>query len=1117
MNEAIINNMDKYLKRCKCNFTVYGNLLRLFMLMVTLIIPLCIEAQVAGSISIIQGSVTSQGDNEPLTGAVVNELDATNRVVSAAPVDINGHYVLKIKSPQNSLSVSFMGFEKQVKKIENRKVINFQLKETSISLNQVVIKGTKESSQGGFSIPTREIGTAIQTINASEFEGLQVTSIDEALQGRIAGLDIVANSGDPGGGSSMRIRGVTSINGSNEPLVVVNGVPYEVQIDPNFDFANSNQEQYANMLSINPDDILEISVLKDAAASAIWGSKGANGVLMITTKKGSMGNLKVDYTYRYTRTVQPEGIKMLNGNDFTMLMKQAYLNPRQDDEATEVPEYLYDRNFPDFENFNNNTDWISEVTQVGNINDHYLTLSGGGERASYRVSAGFFKQNGTIIGQELSRITSRAILEYAVSDKMKFTSEFSLTSSDNYRSYSDNNNKMSLLAIAYKKMPNVSVYEQDRYGNNTANFFNIPQSSTLDDDQKYLKNPVALAKLAKNELKTFRILPTFRLQYDFLDPGELRFNMYVSFDINNSKTLKFLPQDVSNLYWSNSSVNRAENSDNESLTAYSDINLAWQPKFNNNDHSFLLYGSFQINSGNSAGQGIVTYSLPSGEAIDASNLGYLDWANTSHSTWRSMAFMMRTHYSYKSRYIIDATLRRDGSTKFGAGNKFGNFPGISLKWIVSDEPFMANTKSWLSMLAVRPAWGISGNQPGAEYLHFSRYELYGSYIDVTSVKPVSLRLSSLKWETTESFNYGLDLGLFDDKYIFDLNFYNKKTTDMLFRNVKVPSLSGFSVLPYMNGGAMQNDGWEVNLYANKILSVGKFSVDFRFNLSNYRNVLLNLEQILLDSYNSDYDYTRGSYLTRVQEGNSFGSIYGFRYKGVYQYDEYIQGTQERAPVAKDETGSVIVDQNGDPRPMYFAYGTESQYRFRGGDAIYEDVNHDASIDELDIVYLGNSNPKINGGFGPSFKFGGLNCTMFFNFRYGNKIINAARMNAENMFYDNNQCVSVNWRWRKDGDDTTMPRALHEYGYNWLGSDRYVEDGSFLRLKYVNLNYSLNPKLVKRLKLNKASLYMTFNNLFVLSRYTGVDPEVGYGSLGLSRDESNTPRTKDFTLGLSVGF
>ncbi|MDD3195030.1 MAG: SusC/RagA family TonB-linked outer membrane protein, partial [Paludibacter sp.] len=734
---------------------------------------------------IIQGQVISSSDKLEIIGASVTEIDANNRVVNGTSTDFNGKFVMRIRSTSNRLQISYVGYNRKVLAIGDRRMINVQLDENVQTIRTVEITATRRTGQGGFSIPTRELSTAIQTIDTKEFEGLQVSSIDEALQGRIAGLDIVANSGDPGSGTSMRIRGVTSINSSSEPLIVVNGVPYEVQIDPNFDFANSNQEQYANMLSINPDDILEISVLKDAAAAAIWGSKGANGVLMITTKRGVTGPTRVEYSYRYTLTKQPKGLNMLNGDDFTMLMKQAYLNPRQDDYATDIDEYNYDRNFPDFENYNNNTDWVDAVTQLGSVNDHYVTISGGGERARFRVSGGYFNQRGTVIGQELSRISSRAYLEYSVSDRIKFISEFSLTNSDNERNYEN------LLGIAYSKMPNVSIYAQDAAGNNTSSYYNIPLSSTLDNGQKNLKNPVALAHLATNRLKSFRIMPTFRLQYDLIKPedGRLKYEMYVSFDINNSKTTMFLPQEVSNLRWYEEQVNRADNSDRESLTIYSDQNIAWQPKFVNKDHDLLLYGSFQINVGNSAAQSMLSYSLPSGEAIDASGFGYLKGASTAHSSWRSLAFMLRGHYAYKGRYILDGTIRRDGSTKFGQGNKFGNFPGISAKWIMSDEPWMEDTKDWLGTVAFRPAWGISGNQPQYEYLHYSRYSLYGSYIDMTAVRPSSLRLNNLKWETTQSFNFGIDLGFKDDTYLFDINFYKKRTEDLLFKDVAITQAS----------------------------------------------------------------------------------------------------------------------------------------------------------------------------------------------------------------------------------------------------------------------------------------------------------------------------------------
>ncbi|HEY6914062.1 MAG TPA: SusC/RagA family TonB-linked outer membrane protein, partial [Paludibacter sp.] len=806
-----------------------------------------------------------------------------------------------------------------------------------------------------------------------------------------------------------------------------------------------------------------------------------------------------------------------------------FFNPAQNSQASNVVEYNYDKSFPNYENYNNNTDWVKEVTQIGNISDHYLTLSGGGERATYRVSGGFLSQNGTIIGQSNSRLSSRAYLDYAVSDRLKFIAELSYTYSNYNRSYNFDfgdgnspNEDLSILGIAYKKMPNSSVYKQDEFGNNTSEYFKTPSSSSLNGDQRFLVNPVALAMRAKNNVKNYRTLPTFRLQYDFTDPNEqtLRYNMYVSFDINNDKTSKFLPSEIVNYGWTDSRFNRAESGDNESVNIQTDNNIAWVPNFENKDHNILLYGSFQTTEGRSNFQGIESYGLTNPDAIDASVPAYLTAEHTGRSHWRSMGLLARMHYSYKSRYIFDGTYRRDGSTKFGNGNKWGSFPGISLKWIASDEPFMESTKNWLSMLAFRPGWGLAGNQPAFEYLHFSRYGDDGAYAGMSVQIPVSLQLRNLSWETTSSFNYGLDLGLFDDKIQVDANLYFKRTKDNLFKDVGIPNSSGFGKLTYQNAGSMDNNGWEINFYANKLVSTKDFSIDFRFNLSNSVNKIVYLNDNILNTYNGKYDYRNGSYLTRIQEGNAFGSIYGFRYKGVYQYDKYVAGLQENAPVARNVDGKVVTNENGEPLPMYFNYSRRnggSQYKFRGGDAIYEDINHDGNIDELDIVYLGNSNPLLNGGFGPTFRYKNISCTMSFNFRYGNKIVNAARMFAENMYSTNNQSTVVNWRWRKDGDVTTIPRALFDFGYNWLGSDRFVEDGSFLRFKYLTFNYSVPRKSLKKLKIEKVNLYVSFNNLLVFTKYTGVDPEVGYGDLGVSKDFGQTPRSKDMTLGLTIGL
>jgi len=1078
-----------------------------------LLIPFISSGQSPEVQRVVRGTVSSATDGETLVGATVIEADDKKRIISATVTDINGQYVLKIKNPQNNIAFSFVGFTTQGQKIGDKTVINVALKEDLKVIEDIVVTATKKVSDGSFEVPQREITTAVQTISSKEYEGIQVTSIDEAMQGRIAGLDIVSNSGDLGSGATMRIRGTSSINANTQPLIVVNGIPYEVNIDPSFDFAAANQDQYANMLSINPDDIEEITVLKDAASTAVWGSKGANGVLVIKTKKGAQGPTRVQYSYRFTAAKQPKGLNMLNGDDYTMMVKQAYFNPQQDENAANVREFLYDQTFSEYENFNNNTDWVDEVTQIGFKHDHYLNVSGGGERARYRVSSGFLNQTGIVIGQQMNRITSTAYLDYSVSERIKFISELSFFYTDNDRNY-DN-----ILGIAYRKMPNVSVYQQDLNGNNTDVFYNISRSSSLHGSQRDLRNPVALAELATNNLKNYRIRPIFRLQYDLLDPEKqtLRYNLDVSFDVNNDKVNRFLPAEVSNAPWNDGAINTADSYDSESTTVLAENSINWQPRFINPDHFLQLEGSFQIITGNSSSQGMSVTNLPSGDIVDASAYGYPTGISSSRYAYRSNALTFRSHYTYKNRYILGATFRRDGSTKFGEKYKYGNFPGISAKWIISDENFMQSTKNWLSMLAIRPSWGITGNQPTEEYLHFSRYSPYGSYIDMPATRPTTLRLADLRWEKSTSFNFGFDLGFFKDRLVFDINFYNKRTEDLLFSNLSIPSSSGFSSVPVQNVGTMDNNGWEMNFYSSRAIKRNDFSVDFNFNLSNYVNTIVELRDDILANYNADYDYTNGTYLSRIQEGNSYGSIYGFKYKGVYQYNKYIPGVQENAPVARDENGYVFTDEEGTPLPMYFAYGRSNEYQFRGGDAIYEDINKDGSIDELDIVYLGNSNPKINGGFGSTIRYKNLSVTAFFNFRYGSKIVNMARMNAENMYYLNNQSVSVNWRWRKDGDVTEMPRALYNYGYNWLGSDRYVEDGSFLRMKYLTFNYSIPKAKLERYKLQQVSFYLTINNLFVLTKYTGVDPEVGYGSFGVSTDNSPTPRSKDATLGISVTF
>lgn len=1067
--------------------------------------------------SIIRGTVVDE-NGEPIIGAQLHEVDKNNRVYSNTATDFNGEFSLAIKNPNNKLKVSYVGFKPQTLSIKPN--MHIVMKDAS-TLSEVQVTASRMSNDGSMPIPMRELSGATQTINTKEFEGLSVTSIDDALQGRMAGLDIVSNSGDLGSGSSMRIRGSGSINSNAEPLIVLNDIPYESHVDESFDFSNATQEQFANLLAINPEDIEEITVLKDGAAAAVYGARGANGVILIKTKRGVKGPPRVQYLYKFSMHKQPKGRKMLNGDDYTMLMKQAYFNPGQDENAGNIPEYNYDPTYSEYWNFVNNTDWVDEVTQYGYTHDNTVNVNGGGEKAKYRASLGYLTQTGTIIEQKLDRISALMNLDYQVSDRLKFSTEFSLTHTKNHKTYDEYGN---ILDIAYRKMPNVGVYRRDDTGALTNDFYIIPQSSQLDASQKNLVNPVAMAHLAKYDETSMRIIPTLRVQYDILNPEKhrLRYQGYVQFDIENRKDDRVLPRELTSYAWNNDNVNRVSRRDAESLNMQTKHELLFMPQIGHG-HSLMLLGAWELTSGNSQAQEFRKYGMPNG--IESPTVpGNERSFSSGKGEWHSMAYMGRLHYAFKERYILDVTVRRDGSTRFGPGNRWGTFPAVSGKWILSDEKWF-DSWEWFNTFGIRAGYGKTGRMPDAEYLHYARYNSnYGSgggnsYIDISTLKPASIRLSNLKWETANSVNVGIDANLFNYKINFDFNVFKDKNKDLLFSNQTIPSSTGFGSISYINGGSMEKSGWEFNFWTQNLLKFNDFSFDFNVNLSNYNSKITYMLPEILESYEGQFVKTPNDsrFVNRVQLGNAYGSIYGLRYKGVYQYSDYVEGREGTCPFVKNADGEYIKDSNGNPMPMYYDYGGIN-YKFRGGDAIYEDINHDGTIDELDVVYLGNCNPKLYGGFGFTFRWRQLSVNAFFNFRTGNKIANYARMRAENMYTNDNQSIATNWRWRKEGDVTDMPRALYQYGYNWMPSDRFVENGDFLRFKYLTFNYGFTKEVCQALRLQQLNLYLTLNNLCTWTKYTGVDPEISpNGMTGVVEDWSSTPRSQYFTFGLTVGF
>ena len=1071
------------------------------------------NAQEAGQI--VTGTVNDSFG--PVMLANVVEIDASKRIVSSTQTDINGNFSLKIQNPKNRLRISFVGTKTQT--LELNKTEYIVVLEDEKTIPEVVVSARRRSGGSGLNIPVDEISTAQQSISAKEFEGLGVSTIDEALQGRIAGLDIVANSGNLGAGTSMRLRGVSSVNMSGEPLIVVDGNVWET--DSKFDVNGANDEKFAELLNVNPEDIENISVLKDAAATAIWGSQGANGVIEIKTKRGARGRTQVTYSYRLTGTYQPEGYKMLTGDQYTMLMKEAYFNPKLSDAASNIVEFNYDPSYSEYEMYNNNTDWVKAVKQTGWQQQHYVSLAGGGEKANFRVTAGYDHQSGSIIKQLLNRFTSRVALDYFVSDRIKIQTNIAFTYTSNDRNYTD------LLAISYKRMPNLSIFEQDRQGRNLDTYYHIlPTVSSELNNLVGQFNPVAIANLATNRESSYNIEPEFKINYELLGTNEnksrLTYEGKVVFNIFNKYNDTFLPAAMNTRGWSNKNQNLSTAVYNKSLGITTTHTMTYTPHFSNRDHSLMVMLRGQMTDGNSNAQTTGEYGLPTGTITDTGAAGIISQFNTSAGRWRSVYFTFSAHYAYKGRYMADLSVRRDGSTKFGPSQRWGNFPALSIRWNISKEPWFKKSMPWFSMLSLRPGWGIVGNQPNGEYLYLSKYTNGQGYLGEGSVYPSNIQLKNLKWEQKETYNLGLDFGFFNDKISGNVEFYVQNTSDLLMVNRGIPHSSGFTALSYQNVGNMKNVGWEFNVNGNKIVKAGPFSLDFNITFANNRNKITKMDETVLNNMNKEFNYRNGSYLTHVELNRAFGSIYGFRYKGVYQYTDYtrdeVSGVSgPNAPVVRDVYGNVVLDEKGQTKPMTFGYGTNSQYEFRGGDAMYEDINHDGTINELDIIYLGSSLPKITGGFGFKINVGRFTWNNQFNFRWGNKIINMARMNAENMYSNDNQSRAVDWRWRVEGDMTDVPRALYQSGYNWLGSDRFVEDGSFLRLNYSQVSYSFSSKTLRRIGLSRLSFYVSANNLFCLTRYSGADPEVNYGSYGIVYDNAQTPRARSFTGGITIGL
>lgn len=1063
---------------------------------------------------VISGTVTEAFGNskEPIMGANVVLVNTQNRYIKGAVTDINGNYSLQVPANTKNLRirVSYIGMQTQTINYNGQTHLNITLTAAGgTQIKEVTVKG-KRTGRDIMGIGKLEQTSSVQKINLSEIvDQAPVTSVEEALQGQIAGLDITLG-GDPGARSSIRIRGTSSLSGSNEPLIVVDGVPYDTDIPQDYNFATANEEDFGALLNIAPANIESIEVLKDASATAIYGTKGANGVLLITTKKGAMGKTRFSFSSKFTFKKEPESIPLLNGSQYVSLMQDEIWNAANAKGVTTASnemnmlfnndEINYNPNYKYFDEYNVNTDWLDAVKQNAVITDNNFSMTGGGEKAVYKLNMGYYDEQGTTIGTGVKRLTTGMKITYNFSDRLRVRTDFSFVNTKKDANVLDN-----VRGMAQQKMPNLSPYWINSVSKQSTGVYFTPSSdfqgsltSVSGNSGSSNFNPVAMVNDGYNKTTQREEKMTITLDYEF--PFNLSYEGWVSLNMRTTKNKKFLPQTATGVLWNSTLANQSTDATSDAFSLQTENKLIYNATFAEKHH-IIATALARTKESQSFNYSSVTYGNASANLADPVVGSVVASANSGNSEVRSLSLIGQTVYTFDNRYVARITINHEGNSSMGKANRWGTFPAFGLAWNIDQEKFWSEkTKEWLTEAKLRVGLGWSGTAPNGAYSYYGTYVSGTNYMDMPAIKPSSIQLDKLKWETTKEWDFGFDVRLFD-KLGITFDYYDKRTKDMLLKNTSISSTTGFRKIAWLNSGRMSNKGFELrfdyDIYHDKI-----------WNISANANVSRNInkiEEIPSTWATEPYTFGNGNYATRIIMDSPVGAFYGYKYLGVYQ------NTVET--YARNAQGDVMTDYKG--KPIIMRNGTVQTFP---GDAKYADINSDGVINENDIVYLGNSNPKLIGGGGFTIKWKDLSLTTFFYGRYGQKVINAARMNLESMYNVRNQSTAVLNRWRAEGDHTDIPRALYGMGYNYLGSDRFVEDASFIRLKTLSLSYNFPKKWLKNWGITRLNVFVTGYDLITWTGYKGQDPEVAMPSATrLVMDNSTTPVSRRVAFGVNLDF
>lgn len=966
----------------------------------------------------VSGQITdSQG--EPLIGVSVMVEDSSSGTIT----DQDGRWTLEVPAG-TVLKFSYVGYHSQEVRIAAGKdTYNVTLGEDNQLLDEVVVIGYG-------SMKRKDITTAVSVVSTDDITERPIVDAAQALQGKAAGVQVVQPSGAPGSGMSIRVRGATSVQASNEPLYVIDGMPSD------------------NISGLSPGDIENIQVLKDASSAAIYGARAANGVVLITTKRGSVGKPQVKLSAYAGISMLGRKIDALNTEQYKELMKDLKVV------SNVAP------NIPDDEH--RYTDWTDAFFKTGVNQNYQLSLSNGTEKLQYFVSGGYTNEQGIIEKAKFERYNFRANIDSQQTKWLKLALNFSYAHT--YGSWiNENSSSMRSGSI-------LSVI-------NTPPFMQVwdPANPGQYDESAYgsrILNPMA-ANDPDNLTSTDYLRGSFGLTIDLYKGLQLKSTFGI--DLNNEHWNYYL--DPTSTSDGRSTKGRVEESFSRNFEWLWENILTYDRSIDKHNLSFMGGATWQRAqySGLSAAGFDLSDAYPDIHSLAAANQIDIDAVNSSASAWSLASFLGRVAYNYDSKYLMTVNFRADGSSRFAPGHRWGYFPSVSAGWRISSERFMEPLRSVLNDMKIRVGWGMNGNQSGiGNYAYLasmtaSRVEpTTGNLYPGLAISPYSAANSELTWEKTMQWNAGIDVSLFDSRLIFSLDAYYKKTTDLLL-TVSLPDNVNLPGGITRNDGEMTNKGMELTLSSQNFTGAFKWSTDLNISFNRNKLTKLGLNKVY---YYADM-YETGESAVILREGLPLGTFFGYISNGV------------------------------DPET---------------GDIVYADLNDNGVTDPGDRTTIGCAQPDFIYGMTNTFSYAGFSLSVFLQGSQGNDIFNASRIDMESMIDFRNQSIAVLDRWKRPGMITDIPRVGN--AENIHNSTRFVEDGSYLRLKTITLSYDFKPAWLRKIHLSKLQAYVTGQNLLTLTRYSGYDPEVNaYGSDAVAQgvDYGTYPQSKAVIFGLNVEF